>query len=67
MNANFEFFDDDEEDSSKIDLISIQRAILRNMLRLNPFEDDEEETEVEVAGGSTIDKRILTFKVLVLD
>jgi hypothetical protein len=37
------------------------------MLRLNPFEDDEEETEVEVAGGSTIDKRILTFKVLVLD
>ena len=37
------------------------------MLRINPFEDDEEESEVEVAGGNTIDKRILTFKVLILD
>jgi hypothetical protein len=67
MNANFEFFDDDEEDSLRIDLAATQRGILQSMLRLNPYEEDEEETEVEVAGGHNIDKRILTFKVLVLD
>lgn len=37
------------------------------MLNLNPNEEDEEQLEVEVANGQWMDKRILTFKVLILD
>ena len=37
------------------------------MLSLNPNEDDEEELEVEVGDGQRIDKKILSFKLLVYD
>ena len=65
---NFEFFDDDDEDlHNRFDLIQVQRRLIHEMLNLNPHEDDEEQLEVEVGNGQSIDKRILTFKVLILD
>jgi hypothetical protein len=65
--ANFEFFEDDEDHTSHIDLVEVQKGILSNMLTLVPPDDDEEDQEVAVGDGYHIDKKILTFKVLVYD
>lgn len=65
--ANFEFFEDDEDQTSHIDLIEVQKGILSNLLTLLPPEEDEEDQEVAVGDGYHIDKKILKFKVLVYD
>ena len=70
---SFEFFEDDEEDSagSRLDLIEVQRKIFADIFSLgvSPSDStDDEDNQVEIGGdGSTLDKRILTFKVLVFD
>ncbi len=67
---SFEFFED-EDDDSKLDLIEIQRKIIMNILNLglsSTETTDEDEQDIEIGGdGIRIDKRIMTFKVLILD
>lgn len=67
-NNSFEFFEDEEEDQ-KIDLIEIQKAMFTRILNLGNTQDtsDDDELDVEVGDGQRIDKRVLSFKVLVYD
>ena len=67
---HFEFFEDEEDLSSRVDLGDVQRHILTNMLALAgaaSADDEEEESEVAVGDGYRLDRKILTFKVLVYD
>jgi len=66
---SFEFFED-EEDELKINLIEVQRNILNALLTMKDggqSEDEEGEEELELWDGSRIDKKMLTFKVLLMD
>jgi len=66
----YEFFDEDDDEAPKIDLVEIQRSILINLLSLkghSVIDEDEEETEVSVGDGQSLDRKALTFKLLVLD
>ena len=66
----YEFFDEDEDETQRLDLIDIQKRILTSLLNLRgsgESEEDDEDTEVSVGDGQTMDKKALTFKVLVFD
>lgn len=64
---NHFFEDDDDSDQSKhLDLIAVQRTMIQTLLNLTP-EHDDEDTQVTVGDGQSIDKHALTFKVLVFD
>ena len=49
----YEFFDEDEDESQKIDLVEIQRSLLTDLLNLkgHHVEEDEEDTDVSVGDG----------------
>eukprot|EP00347_Sterkiella_histriomuscorum_P002792 403366783 len=73
---SFEFFEDDDEDHQKMDLIEIQRQSFSHIFNLGLSHDtnhghrstgDDDEMEIEVGDGLRLDKRILTFKVLIYD
>lgn len=72
---SFEFFEDDDDDHQKIDLIEIQKQSFTHIFNLglpsgiesHSHSHDDEDNEVEIGDGLRMDKRILAFKVLVYD
>ena len=41
--GNFEFFEDDEDHTSNINLIEVQKGLLSNLLTLVPPDEDDED------------------------
>ncbi|CDW72057.1 sec1 family protein [Stylonychia lemnae] len=65
---SFEFFEDEDEDH-RIDLLETQKKIFQSIFNLTSNADlsEDDELEIELSNGLRMDKRILTFKVLVFD